>query len=629
VEVPPLGEVLHIHVQSRGLPSLPASGQVPFQAHVELLQFFLTHRDDIVERIQGLLNAQRKPIDYLRDGALLFRLTEDCFFAVSGVTPSQTRLRGQLEDAHWADGFRPRQLPGLHNGLIDPAEMMVRGFHLWQQTRWPGRNGRVRYAHTVFNLYLIRSLELLSMRVWDAPRLAPLARGDAGLVRRSLGEGGSSSAGDGLSHIQGVLEQLWTITPSDQPVLVRDARWLIQLAQSPATDELGAYFEVAESIAGSLSEEDRIEVHKAGVRMAAGHLRSQIRYHSMKRAVSLDEHNLILSTRNSNALDFALLTQELVPLLAAYEDACHSGDGQKRLELADAICQGISPDPELFLNRVELLGAYSMIEHLFTTTDSDGHAVYTSMGRRHVELLQEYEARIERVSKPLHDDCPRFRPVAGAYSPYGVLYGFSSDLLEHMVFRTLQPGAVTHFSLEDVFAGGDANSGRLSWVSGWRKLPHLTPEVERLFDYPQQFAEDIFDRIEDALRRRVSGGEANVAVQTGRLVIQPGDDRQADSKASLIPDLPTQYIQSSDKQIVAALKAESHDEPRLLSDRREGKYVVSYRTPGGWVGISKAILSEVLGAGRDVKIVGLPPAAVAVLKLMCPTLLILPENVRP
>jgi hypothetical protein len=557
----------------------------------------LAHRDDIVERIQGLLNAQRKPIEYLRDGSLLSRRFEDCFFTLTGVTHSQLRLRGQLEEAHWANGFRPRELPGLHNGLVDPAEMMIRGFHLWQQTRWPGRNGRVRYAHTLFNLYVIRCLELLSMRLWDS---------------------GSSSAGDRLSQVQGVLDQLWTTTPADQPVLVRDARWLIQMAQSPATDDLGAYFEVAEKVAKTLSEEDRIEIHKAGVRMTAGHLRSQSRYFSTKKAVSLDDKSLILSTRNSNALDFALLIQELVPLLEAYEHAWQSGDSQKRLELADAICQGMSPDPELFLNRVELLGAYSMIEHLFIATEGDGHVVYTPMGRRHVRLLQEYEARIGRVSKPLHDDCRHFRPVAGAYSPYGILYGFSSDLIEHMALKASQPDAVTHFSLEDVFVDGDAN--KLAWVSGWRKLPHLTREAEKLFDYPQQFAEDIFDRIEHALRRQVSAGEADAVVQTGRLFILPGENLQEDSKASLIPDLPVRYIGSSDMQIVAAHKADSYDEPHLLSDRREGKCVLSYKTPGGWVAITKTVLTEVLGAGRDVKIVGLPPAAVGVLKLMCPKL---------
>ena len=204
---------------------------MPFQAHIELLQFFLTHRDGIVERIEGVLNAQRKPIEYLQDGSLLSRLCEDCFFI--GTTHDQSRLRGQLEEAHWASGFRPKELPGLHNGLVDPAEMMIRGFHLWGQTRWPGRNGRVRYAHTLFNLYVIRCLELLSMRLWDDE---------------------ATSADDRLSQVQGGLDQLWKTTPADQPVLVRDARWLIQLAQSPATDDLGAYFDVAEKIAGAFRQ---------------------------------------------------------------------------------------------------------------------------------------------------------------------------------------------------------------------------------------------------------------------------------------------------------------------------------------------------------------------------------------
>jgi hypothetical protein len=550
----------------------PGQGQVPFEAHLELLQFFLARRDELVESIQGILNAQRKPIEYLQDSSRLSRLFEDCFFTLTGLTHNQARLRGELEDTHWANGFRPRELAGLHNGLADPAEMMIRGFHLWRQTRWPGRNGRIRYAHTLFNVYVIQCLELLSMRLWDD---------------------GASSAGDRLSHVQGVLNQLWKSSPADQPVLVRDARWLVQMAQSPATDELGAYFDVAERISETLSEEDRIEIHKAGVRMTAGHLRSQIRYYSMKKAVPLNEKSLVLNTRTSNALDFALLIQELVPLLEGYENARHAEDNQKRLELADAICQGISPDPELFLNRVELLGAYSMIEHLFITTDRDGHAAYTPMGRRHVQLLQEYEELIGRVSKPLSDDCSRFRPVKGTYSPYGVLYGFSSNLIEHMALKTLQPDAVTHFGLEDVFVDGDAD--KLAWVNGWRKLPHLKREVETQFDYPQQFAEDIFDRIERALRTRASRGEAKT-VHTGRVFILSGD----------APDLPVRYMYQ--------------DEAQVLSDRREGRCVLSYKTPGGWVAVTKSILTEVLGEGQDVTFAGLPPVAAEVLKLMCPLL---------
>jgi hypothetical protein len=594
---------LHPFLAPDERPGGPRAGQVPFEAHVELLQFFLAHRNDIIERIQGVLNAQRKPIAYLQDGPLLSRHFEDCFFPLTGVTDAQSRLRGQLEEAHRASGFRPRDIPGLSNGLADPAEMMLRGFHLWRQTRWPGRNGRIHYAHALFDLYLIRCLTLLSMRLWDA---------------------GSSAAGERLARVQGVTDQLWRSTPADQPVLVRDARWLIPVAQSPTTDELAGYFVVLEQIAESLSQEDRIEIHKAGVRMAGGHLRSQLRHVSMQTGVSLNEKSLVLRTRKSNALDVALLIQCLVPLLEGYEHAGHSGDSRQRLALADAICQAISPDPELFLNRLDLLGPYSMIEHLFLTTDRDGQVVHTHMGRRHLQLLQEYENRIIRLSKPLLDDCQTFRPVDSAYSPYGVLFGFSSNLFEHMALKTLQPDPVTRFSLEDVFSDGDAD--RLAWVSGWRKLPHITREVAKLFEYPQRFAEEIFARIEQALRRRVSDGESHTAVQAGRLFIVTEDDLHGDSKMSSIPDLPVHYIQSSDIQVVAAHKADSYDQTQLLHDRFEGEFILSYKTSGGWVAITKDILTEVLGAGKDVKLVGLPPAAAGVLKLMCPNMVILPDS---
>ena len=580
-------------------PAGQSAGPVSFPAHVELLQRFLTHRADIVERIQGLLNAQRRPHEHLQDVPLLSRHLEDCFFTHPGLPHSLSRLRGQLDAAYRASGFKPREIPGLHNGLIDPAEMMVRGFHLWQQTRWPGRNGRVAYAQTLFNLYIIRWLELLSMRLWDA---------------------GANGAGDRLSQMQAVLDQLRTTTPADQPVFVRDARWLIQLAQSPATDDLDVYFDVATKVTESFSEDDRHEIHSAGVRMAGGHLRSQIHYYAVKRAVTFDEKSLVRSTRNSNALDFALLIQDLVPLLDAYEQAVHNGDAKTRRALADAICQGISPDPELFVNRCDVLGAYSMIEQLFLTTDDDGQMVYSATGRRHVHLFSDYEDRIGRLAEPLLADCLHFRPMAGTYSPYGVLYGFSSDLLEHMALKTLATDAVTAFGFEDVFVGDDATGEKLAWVSGWRKLPHVAAEVARRFDYPQQFAEDVFTRVERALRERVSDGGATAIARSGRIFIVPADDPEANAQTSFVPDLPARFVRSSDAQIVAAHNAEFCDATRLASERREGKCVLSYATPGGWVAITKDIFTDLIAEGQDVRIVGLPAAAATTLRLMCPGL---------
>ncbi len=172
-------------------------------------------------------------------------------------------------------------------------------------------------------------------------------------------------AGGRLAEIQGVLDELWRSSPADQPVIVRDARWLIPLAQSLITDELAPYFEVARQVTETLPEADVLEIQKAHVRMLGGHLTSQIRYYCTKDGVSINEHSVVLRTRASNALDFALLVQGLVELLKAYDCALQSGDERMRLDMAGAICQGISADPELFLNRVDLLSAYSMIEHVF------------------------------------------------------------------------------------------------------------------------------------------------------------------------------------------------------------------------------------------------------------------------
>ncbi|HEY2858771.1 MAG TPA: hypothetical protein VGJ21_10175, partial [Terracidiphilus sp.] len=525
----------------------------PFQANVELLRLYLAHRQDIVESIEAVLNAQRKPVRYLQDQALLFRHFEDCFFARAAATAGQKLLRGQLEEAHWAAGFRPRPVAGLHNDLIHPAEMMIRGFYCWQQTHWPGRSGRLHYAHTLFNVYVLRCLQFLSKRIWDEDQ----------------------KAGERLTEIQGVLDELWRSSPAGQPVMVRDARWLIPLAQSLITDELAPYFEIARQITETLQEADVLEIQKAHVRMLGGHLTSQIRYYCTKDGLPglpIGDPSVVLRTRTSNALDFALLVQGLVGLLKAYDRAVQSGDERMRLAMAGAIFQGISADPELFLKRFDLLSAYSMIEHVFIGADLEGHVVYSPAGQRHVQLLQEYAARMDRsITSLMRDDFPRFRPVDGGCSPYGVIAGLPSNLIEHMALKALQHDAETRFSLEDVFRedllddGGDeggsdggSSAAKLAWVNGWRKLPHIDREVQRLFTYPQQFAEDVYGRIESELAGKGQGGGS----RTGLLYVESGADPETNSA---IPELPARYFASSDRQIVAAHQAEFYDRAQLLA----------------------------------------------------------------
>jgi hypothetical protein len=103
------------------------------------------------------------------------------------------------------------------------------------------------------------------------------------------------------------------------------------------------------------------------------------------------------------------------------------------------------------------------------------------------------------------------------------------------------------------------------------------------------------------------------------------DDPETDSRASAIPELPPRYFCSSDRQIVEARKAEPYDEAQLLRDRQEGHFLVSYETLGGWIALKKNLLAEVIAAGRDARIGGLPLHAAQVLRLMC-TDLVIPKN---
>jgi hypothetical protein len=98
-------------------------------------------------------------------------------------------------------------------------------------------------------------------------------------------------------------------------------------------------------------------------------------------------------------------------------------------------------------------------------------------------------------------------------------------------------------------------------------------------------------------------------------------DARAGAPEPSIPDLPVRYFRSSDREVVKAQRADFCDEATLQSDRQEGHFAVSFRSAHGWVAISKDVLMDFPGAGRDARIVGLPSEAREVLSLMCPGLI--------
>ncbi len=49
---------------------------------------------------------------------------------------------------------------------------------------------------------------------------------------------------------------------------------------------------------------------------------------------------------------------------------------------------------------------------------------------------------------------------------------------------------------------------------------------------------------------------------------------------------------------------------------------MSFETSNGWVGITKDILTDILGIGLDARISGLPGQVAGLLRLMCPDLVV-------
>ena len=100
-----------------------------------------------------------------------------------------------------------------------------------------------------------------------------------------------------------------------------------------------------------------------------------------------------------------------------------------------------------------------------------------------------------------------------------------------------------------------------------------------------------------------------------RVIVKPIEKKDEIRSGLIIPDTAKEKPQEG--EIVAAGKAEACDEAQILKERVEGFFVVSYETAGGWVAITKDLLTEVLSAGRDAKIAGLPSLPIDRLRLMC------------
>ncbi len=308
--------------------------EFPFSPYIALLEQCLAGRQEIGDRLaRRLFGARGKAAAQNGDREAIAGIFNDCFFESPAISRHLSGLNGRLEAAHLADGFEPVRQDGYAREL-DAAELVLRACHHWDSTRWPGTNGRLVYAQSLYAVFILRQLERLSLRIWDEDPDGPSSRND--------------HAAERLQHIQRVLDVLNAGGESRQHFrFVRDARWLIQIAQGPLTRHLTPYFVKAGRVSG-LPDEVRLEIHRAGTVLAGGHLRSQLRHLSWHTGWAFDDPRLLALTRSSNSMDMALLVRDLVPLLDAYSAACERQDADARLALRMRSSRASPPIPSCF-----------------------------------------------------------------------------------------------------------------------------------------------------------------------------------------------------------------------------------------------------------------------------------------
>ena len=112
---------------------------------------------------RGKANAQNGDRESIAD------IFNACFFESPAISRHLSRLNGQLDAAHLADGFEPARQDGYSREL-DPVELVLRACHHWDGSRWPGRNGRLVYAQSLYAVFILHQLEQLSLRIWDEGR---------------------------------------------------------------------------------------------------------------------------------------------------------------------------------------------------------------------------------------------------------------------------------------------------------------------------------------------------------------------------------------------------------------------------------------------------------------------------
>src|SRR6188474_1296341 len=140
----------------------------PFSGFIARLEQFLDSRQAIVDGLERqLFGARGKAAARNGDRESIADILQGCYFESPASPQDLGRLGRQVEAARLADGFEPARRDRYSRDL-DPSELVLRACCHWDSARWPGRNGRLVFADSLYAVFMVRQLEQLSLRLWDS-----------------------------------------------------------------------------------------------------------------------------------------------------------------------------------------------------------------------------------------------------------------------------------------------------------------------------------------------------------------------------------------------------------------------------------------------------------------------------
>jgi hypothetical protein len=232
---------------------------------------------------------------------------------------------------------------------------------------------------------------------------------------------------------------------------------------------------------------------------------------------------------------------------------------------------------------------------------------------------------IARTADSLKEDARLIDPAQAAYSPLGLVYGFSADILSNMVLNTLRSSPSSggaDLSLEDLFISRGQLEHKRAQAQEWQCLPKVEGEPDA-FEHSTEWAEQMFARMLTALEARAgrpSKPNASGCPQA-RLYVVPRGVAIDSLPDGILPDgivLAQEHCLTSDFARARETGATGLPRSRLSTDRAEGRFLASIDAEGVWFGVSKVPLTLFTSQGKDAVITDVPAAVIDVLRLMCP-----------